>query len=385
MIEEYIRAARRTKPPTEELIAEYQKHYECIKANVSSTGGYPALFVTYSSERRCELVRLGDKLHLVYDQYLGQSFNRLNRIQFAKNRPDLLSMAYACKFIAERLVTLNSIGLGAFFGLMSRQLEKNAYEKGDPFESLCENKLRYKMIAAQEMYVMAHELAHHRWSLDHVAISSEMSTYIEEFLQSGDEALSSTESSQPLSDHYRAILDSAGPEFREEIFADDFGGMIAMRAALTLGVRPWQTSLGVILAVRYLRLFRHLEIISHRMDKLIRLGQCVDFHSSLKSLNNDIWDPETGAIGRFQFREHFLRYRLRTDRKKLPDYDVSNEAKITAVIGDYDEKTEFPAVLELVDRLANSLTSSLLMEIERSIHSKGNISHIVDQLTGWQK
>lgn len=384
MIEDYIDVARRTKQPNGALVAAYQRLYERLKAHVIPVGGYPELFVTYSSERRCELVRIAGKLYLVYDQYLGQSFNRLNRIQFAKHRPDQLSMAYACKFVAERLVTLNAIAPAAFFGLMSREFEQNAHEKGSPFESIGEDEgLRHQMIAAQEMFVMAHELAHHRWSLDHFALSKEISTYIEDFLQSVDESQSSTESSQSPSTYYRAILDSAGPEFREELFADDFGGMTAMRAALTLGVHPWQASLGVILAFKYLRLFRHLEILSHRMALLTRPGQDGDFQSGLKSLEKEIWDSETGAIGRFQFREHFLRYRLRTDRKKLPDYDDSNESKMVLVVGDYDENTEFPVVLGLVDRLANSLTSSLLAEIEGSMDSSGSGLHVVDKLTGW--
>lgn len=386
MIEDYIGASRRTKPPNEALVAQYQNHYQRIKAQVRSFGGYPKLFVTYSSERRCELVQLGGNLHLVYDQYLGQSFNRLNRIQFAKHSPDLLSMAYACKFVAERLVTLNAIGPATLFGLMGRQFEQNAHENGGPFESHGEDEvLRHQMIVAQEMFVMAHELAHHRWSLDHASLSTEISIYIEEFLESIDEARSSTEPSQLPSIHYREILDSAGPEFHEEVFADDFGGMIAMRAALTLGVRPWQASLGVVLAFKYLRLFRHLEILSHRMALLTKAGQDIDFLLSLQSIKNDIWDSDMGAIGRFQFREHYLRYRLKLDRKKLPDFDTSNEEKIVTVVGGYDEKTELPAVLGLVDQLVNSLTPNLFMEIESSIHSAGNGSDVVDQLTGWQK
>ncbi len=231
---------------------------------------------------------------------------------------------------------------------------------------------------------MSHELAHHRWSLDQSALGAEMSEYINQFLAFKADALSDGQSSSAHSAYYRTILDSAGPEFLEEVFADDFGALIAMRAALTLGIRPWQASLGVVLAFKYLRLFRHLEILSHRLATLPKSEQVADLRSSLKSLQKDVWDADTGSIGRFQFREHFLRYRLSTDRKKLPDYAVANEQKIVTVVGEYDEKTELPSILGLIDRLSDVLTPNLLFEMESSVQAAGGGSHLVDQLTGWQ-
>src|SRR5690606_34351445 len=121
-----------------------------------------------------------DRKYLVYDQCLGQSFNRLNRIQFSTHDSYLLSMAYACKYIAERLVTLGAIAPATFFGLISRKFEQNAHASGDPFAINKEDEaLRCQLIAVQEMFVMAHELAHHRWSLDKVALGAEMAEYLE--------------------------------------------------------------------------------------------------------------------------------------------------------------------------------------------------------------
>lgn len=386
MIEAYLNAARRTKPATPALVDAYCKYYEYIKAHVSPQGGYPELFITLSSERRCELVQLRGKKHLIYDQYLGQSFNRLNRIQFAKHQASTLSMAYASKYVAERLVTLNAIAPATFFGLMSRQLEQNAFEEGDPFNDLGEDEaLRHKLIVAQEIFVMAHEVAHHRWALDAAALRTEISEYINHFLSSTERPPEGENTSKPLSSYYRNILDSAGPEFLEEVFADDFGGLTTMRAALSLGIHPWQASLGAILAFKYLRLFRHLEILAHAIAIPDQSGQAAAFQSNIKSLEEDLWDAKTGGIGRFQFREHFLRYRLRTDRRALPDYDDSHEHKIVAVVGDYDEKTEFPATLGLLDRLQNPLTSNLLLEIEKSVGANPNAIYFVDKLTGWQQ
>lgn len=386
MIEEYLGAARRTKPTTEALVALYHKYYDHIKGHVSPVGGYPELFVTFSSERRCELVKLADRKYLVYDQCLGQSFNRLNRIQFSTHDSDLLSMAYACKYIAERLVTLGAIAPATFFGLISRQFEQNAHASGDPFAINKEDEaLRCQLVAVQEMFVMAHELAHHRWALDKVALNAEMAEYLEDFFKSAGENHNGKESSRSLSAYYRNILDSGGEELFEEIFADDFGGLITMRAALAFGVYPWQASLGIILAFKYLRLFRHLEILSHKVAALAQSGQSVDFRSDLESVKKEIWDSEVGHIKRFQLREHFLRYRLRVDRESLPDYALHNESKIVEVVGGYDEKTEFPAVIGLVERLADGLTSSIFREIESSIQSAVKGTRVVDELTGWRR
>src|SRR6266850_3499064 len=105
MIEAYLSASRRLKPPpSRALLAQYRSMYDSIVANIPRHDDTPELFVTYSSERRCEFIRVAGKEYLVYDQYLGQTFNRLNRIQFAKHGAQSLSRSIACKILAEHLI-----------------------------------------------------------------------------------------------------------------------------------------------------------------------------------------------------------------------------------------------------------------------------------------
>ncbi len=386
MIEIYLNTARRTKATSEALVAQYESYYEHIKAQISPVGGYPELHVTYSSERRCELLRLKGRQYLVYDQYLGQSFNRINRIQFAKHESPSLSMAYASKFIAERLIALNALGPAVFFGLISKQFEKLAHAPGNPFADLGEDEyLRHRLIAAQELFVMAHEVAHHRWALDQSNLTNEISGNIDAFLKSRVQSEHPTDASMSLSSYYKSTYVDAGPEFLEELFADDFGGIVAMRVATLLGVQPWEASLGAILAFKYLRLFRHLDIIAQGVASLASSTSDSDFQAKLKALENDIWDAKTKDVARFQFREHFLRYRLGEARKSLPNYGGTGDAKIVSVVGEYDEKTEFPATIGLIDRLTATLSPSLLLELDAKINKTTNGQHHADKLTGWQR
>lgn len=384
MIEIYLNTARRTKATSAELVALYEGYYEHITAQISPIGGYPELHVTYSSERRCELLQLKGRHYLVYDQYLGQSFNRINRIQFARHESPMLSMAYGSKFIAERLISLNALGPAVFFGLISKQFEKMAHVPGNPYADLGEDEhLRLRLIAAQEVFVMAHEVAHHRWALDQSNLKNEILGYVDAFLKSRDQNKHQMDVSNSLSSYYQSTFDETGPEFLEELFADDFGGIVAMRVASTLGAQPWEASLGVILAFKYLRLFRHLDIIAQGIASLASSMSDSGFQAKLKAIENDIWDSKTKNVARFQFREHFLRYRLSEVRKSFPGYGGAGDSKIVSVVGDYDEKTEFPATLGLIDRLTSNLKPSLFRELDAKINESGNGQHYADKLTGW--
>lgn len=107
------------------------------------------------------------------------------------------------------------------------------------------------------------------------------------------------------------------------------------------------------------------------------------FQAKLKAIENDIWDSKTKNVARFQFREHFLRYRLSEVRKSFPGYGGAGDSKIVSVVGDYDEKTEFPATLGLIDRLTSNLKPSLFRELDAKINESGNGQHYADKLTGW--
>lgn len=387
MIEDYIAASRRTRPTDPTLQQMYMEYYGRIVEHIKPSGSSPQLFITFSSDRKCELIGIGAADHLVYDQYLGQSFNRLNRIQFAAHGAPELSMAYASKYVAERLLCLGRTGPAAFFAAVSRQFEQHAREEGDPFDvpsSL--NRLRSMLTAAQEVFVMAHEMAHHRWRLDHVNLREEISFYVQEFLAHKQELAESEGERRPDHvPHYRETLNRAPVGFLEEVFADDFGGLIAFRVAVGMGIPAWLASTGVIFAFKYLRLFRHLELLSHRISDLASETDTAAFSQRLGALEHDIWDAEAGHIREFQFREHFVRYRLRLAQQQMASYDPDEQMAISELIEEYDDKTEFPVVFGLLDRLKESFTREVMAELTTRMNGQPDSVEFVDRLTGWTK
>jgi len=374
MIEQYLAAARRTRPPTPSLAAEYAKYYKQITAHTTPIGPSPELCITYSSDRKCELITVNQTDYLVYDQYLGQSFNRLNRIQYALHGASMLSQAFASKFLAERLLSLGQTGLAAFFALVAQQFQRNVKVDGDPFKlSKTVEDIRHGLTASQEIFVMAHELAHHRWRLDQDNLSKETSHYISEFLEGKEEA----------AHYYREALEQAPDEFLEEVFADDFGALIALRVLSMGGIPVWQAAAGAALAFKYLRLFRHLELLAHGIASLSIESNPESFKRRLVSLKDDIWDGAAGNIRLFQFREHFIRHRLWIARAQMPSDSAKDQGP--RLIEEYDEKTEFPVVLGLVDRLQGSLTPKVLAELNEKMGARDNGIALVDSLTGWSK
>ncbi|WP_186258111.1 hypothetical protein [Burkholderia gladioli] len=382
MIEQYLAASRRTHSPTATLVAEYAKYYKRITAQTTPIGPNPELCVTYSGDRKCELITIGQTAYLIYDQYLGQSFNRLNRIQFALHGAPMLSQAFASKYVAERLLSLGLTGPAAFFALVAQQFQQNVKTDGNPFE-LPETVeiIRHGLTASQELFVMAHELAHYRWRLDRDNLSKEITNYINEFLD--DNAKSTAGNNDSPNDFYREALDQAPADFLEEVFADDFGALIASRVASMAGVSMWQSAAGAVLAFKYLRLFRHLELLAHSVAALSAEPDPETFKRRFLALKNDIWDGPSGNIRLFQFREHFIRYRLRNARAQMP----SEDADIVGhrLIAEYDEKTEFPVVFDLVDRLEGSLGPEVLVELTKKMGAHNDGVALVDRLTGWSR
>jgi hypothetical protein len=378
MIDEYLAAARRVKPASEPLVAHYNFCYESLLGLTKESASNPELYVTYSAERRCELITVGQRTYLVYDQYLGQTFNRLNRIQYATHGSQDLSRALASKYLAERLLQLGSPVIAGFLGMVAHQFENNVKEEGNPFELSRENEAtRVNLIVAQELFVIAHELAHFRFSLDQERSSEETEYYINQFLdyhRTLPTEPAATRDHFDTARYYEETL--ASQQCIPELFADDFGGLIAFQVAVrAFGLPAWQAVAGVVLAFKYLRLFQHLEVVAHYLCDVATVTDPSLFAKSLSKLADDVGYGAQG-LRIAQLREHFLRYRLSQNE------ETSN---VSELIGEYDEKTEFPVVFGLVDRLRENLTPRLLAGFAENATFKQDPTAMIDELTGWVK
>ena len=262
MIETYLSASRRVKPlPNPTLLAHYENIYDAIMENTRPRADAPKLFVTCSSERRCEVIRIAGRNFVVYDQHLGQAFNRLNHIQLAKNAPDRLSRAFACKILAEHLVRLGAPLAATFCALAAWGGEEKMKKSGVPLSNEDEV-ARINLITVQELFVMARELAHFFYSIDEPVLRAETSKYVEQFMEAKQTLQADAGDKAMGADTYcRETL--AIRNCVPEMFADDFGALMAFRIATEgLGIPRWQSFAGITLAFKYLRLLYHVEVMA---------------------------------------------------------------------------------------------------------------------------
>jgi len=154
-IREYVETTRRLiGAPFPQMEEIYRHNYERIRGVLNWPGSFPELFISYSTNRTCEIVRLGDQHYLIYDQYLGSSLNFLNRVYLGSSRRDAIRFGY--RILAEQLQLQNELKLALIcavaYSIWRPDSEIPAREPS--FE------LRCRMTHVQEIYVVVHELFH---------------------------------------------------------------------------------------------------------------------------------------------------------------------------------------------------------------------------------
>ncbi len=120
----------------------------------------PRIAVTYSAQRKCELVELGEAHILIYDQNLGQALNTFNRIVFFAK--ELIS-AYRplLRILVDEAIVLGRIDLATFFMAKSIKYDDTwnlPPAASDPFVQT--------QTWLQELFVFAHEYCHLLMSAD---------------------------------------------------------------------------------------------------------------------------------------------------------------------------------------------------------------------------
>lgn len=156
----------------------------------------PELVTCYSTERTCEFVSMKDREYIIYDQYLGQTFNMLNRVYFnSKDKYDIVSYAY--KVLAEiyhfsSQTELSQLCLIAYIENIKQHTS---------YQSEQNPAVRTIYTYFQELFVLMHEVAHwHLLSKDKTGIIN-----IKRDL---------------LTDYYQAMLNLNDPERTNSILSD---------------------------------------------------------------------------------------------------------------------------------------------------------------------
>jgi hypothetical protein len=127
------------------------------------------IHITYSMERSCEICRFGEAKHVIYDQYMGQTLNNLNRHFLIFKKPDATAQ-YVCRIVAEFLsaydlllpeavycadMYLKGDSIPGTYDFLDRKDDPNNLISGFLAE-----KLRAEYTVEQERYILAHELFH---------------------------------------------------------------------------------------------------------------------------------------------------------------------------------------------------------------------------------
>jgi hypothetical protein len=120
----------------------------------------PAVVITYSAQRKCELVEFGDSRVLIFDKNLGQALNTLNRIVFFAEE-SISAYRGLLRYVTDEAILLGRSDLASFFAMKTRKYAKywDLPMAGTEPEIWTQTYL-------QELFVFAHEYCHLIGSVD---------------------------------------------------------------------------------------------------------------------------------------------------------------------------------------------------------------------------
>lgn len=120
---------------------------------------YPVLKICYAIQKHCEYIRCGELEYIIYNQYLGQSFNMLNRI-FYNSNDSFDAVVYSYKCFSEIFHYIGSSKMACLCYLAYAVNEDHAqgYKK--------EASVTSRAIATRihEKFVLLHEIYHWKCS-----------------------------------------------------------------------------------------------------------------------------------------------------------------------------------------------------------------------------
>jgi hypothetical protein len=220
LLNSYIESTRKIKGQRNEKLNDYyHKVFNIIKKHAQFDISGVELEVIYSSNKTAELLYLKDRHFLVYDQYLGQVFNMMNRLFFNATEPRE-SLAYSFKIFAEEIQLEGRPDIGLIFALSYLKVieESSTYKKDIDLAT------RLNYTAIQEMFVMVHELIHFSKIADAKYIEqsrSEVLTMMEDLLaRLDDKELQDDTTFSYLADEYKLLY--SDQQFSKDLLPEGY-------------------------------------------------------------------------------------------------------------------------------------------------------------------
>jgi hypothetical protein len=153
-LSEYISVTRTVsdKAPSDFI---YKRFYQRVLNAFDRPNLLPELKVVYTLQRSTEVMVLSGKEYLLYDQYLGQTMNMLNRILLNSESP-MDAQMYSFKLLAERYALRGRFDWAMMFAYSYQVLraEHRSYRQDKDFIR------RSTFTFSQELFIIAHEIAH---------------------------------------------------------------------------------------------------------------------------------------------------------------------------------------------------------------------------------
>jgi hypothetical protein len=270
----------------------------------------PVIEVVHSPVSRPTMFRHGQHEILVYDQHLGQIFNRLTSLTIEDASAQAVEQ-YVYKLYAQRALVVGRFRTAALFGLMAKFLRGRIDPTPENPGCLAR---RSQLVAAQETFVIGHELVHTCLSRDKSGAGERISWYTdlmrlthkapfyhvdfphlsdrramaEAFDDEYEESMRSAlrrrgipDSDLPLPrvrdpaetelllntrEHMAEVVTSQ-PELLEECCCDAFAFIGALKTLTRHGHNPTVVASGALMALYHLRLIQFLDrIVAGQLD-----------------------------------------------------------------------------------------------------------------------
>lgn len=302
MISRYLLHTRLLHPdlPNQSFIANYrtmQEYCSRFATNfLKSESAQIPVVLTYSLNRAAEIVKLDSGPVLVYDQFLGQTFNTFHRLYLFGEEswhvPQTLS-----KMMCEEAICAGRTKVALFyFALRARFNEKARMRK------IVSDKGAVLDVFLQELFVFAHEYGHFLMELSPEFRDSRRSA-AEAILEAPD-TRDPDETSRLLKEKYgieqspeeiaaenaerAAQLEAAKPTLQDEVACDDFALFILLGYCKENCIDPRKAFVASFLALRNIRALNYLK-------------------SGVSQIGMSDVDGTSERVKLLQFRQHLLR------------------------------------------------------------------------------